>query len=107
MSEAISRSLQDAVEGYVLDVIFWHIMYNIIIVCSVEEEVDTLQDVVVMLQQKNGIKLPSTDEEWDMTPRCSLDVRRSHVVVDGVRAAEKKRFNSTNLLRVCCCSTSI
>ena len=42
-----------------------------------------------------------------MTPRCSLDVRRSHVVVDGVRAAEKKRFNSTNLLRVCCCSTSI
>ncbi len=102
MSEAISRSLQDAVEGYVLDVIFWQI-----IVCSVEEEVDTLQDVVVMLQQKNGIKLPSTDEEWDMTPRCSLDVRRSHVVVDGVRAAEKKRFNSTNLLRVCCCSTSI
>ena len=82
-------------------------MYNIIIVCSVEEEVDTLQDVVVMLQQKNGIKLPSTDEEWDMTPRCSLDVRRSHVVVDGVRAAEKKRFNSSNLLRVCCCSTSI
>ncbi len=71
------------------------------------EEVDTLRYVVLMLQRKNGMKLPSTAEEWDMTPCCDLDVRRSHMVVDGVRAAKKTQFNCTNLLRVCLISVTV
>ncbi len=97
VTEAITRSLQDGVEGYNFTLIFMTYI-SIIIMCI---EVNTLRDVVLMLQRKNGMKLPSTAEEWDMTPRCDLDVRRSHVVVDGVRAAKKTRFNCTNLLRVC------
>lgn len=114
MSEAIRRSLQD--EGCAVEVkqrcnihntiIDLHVYTFLHIVCSVKE-VGTLRDVVLMLQQKNGMKFPSTVDEWDMTPRCDIDVRRSHVVVDAVRAAKKKRFDSTKLLRVCLMSDAV
>ncbi len=56
---------------------------------------------MLALREKCGIYIPDvTSEEWDDIPRASIDVRRGFVVEDGIREARKKRFNTSNLLRV-------
>ncbi len=56
-----------------------------------------------MLQKDNGLTIAVTEDDWDSTPRCSVDVRRAFVVPDILREAKKKRFVVSNLLRVSTC----
>lgn len=61
----------------------------------------SLQDVIIQLQHKYGLCIPTTDEEWAMCSRMNVDIRRSDVLNDGIREAKKTRFDPTKLLKVC------
>ncbi len=56
---------------------------------------------MLALRAKCGIHIPDVNsEDWEVASRTSIDVRRGFVVEDGIREAKKKRFNTSNLLRV-------
>ncbi len=54
-------------------------------------EPERLKDLVKMLQKQNDFTIPVTTDDWDSTPRCSMDVRRAFVVNDALREAKKER----------------
>ena len=59
-----------------------------------------LKDVVLLLQKRNGIKIPETEEEWADASRNNIFIRRSQVLQDGLKEVKKSRFNPTKLLNV-------
>ncbi len=64
-------------------------------------ELNCLSHIVLALRAKCGIHIPDVNsEDWEVASRTSIDVRRGFVVEDGIREAKKKRFNTSNLLRV-------
>ncbi len=64
-------------------------------------ELNCLSHIVLALRTKCGIHIPDVNsEDWEVVSRTSIDVRRGFVVEDGIREAKKKRFNTSNLLRV-------
>lgn len=44
--------------------------------------------------------IPTDDDNWAECKRTYIDVRRSMVLVDGLREAKKLRFDPTKLLSV-------
>lgn len=56
-------------------------------------EPTSLKGVVLSLQRACGLRMAKTDEEWLLAPRTDVDIRRSMVVVDGLREAKKSRFD--------------
>lgn len=59
-----------------------------------------LEEVILALQRESGIMIPSTDELWSLSPRTTIDVRRSMILKDGLREGKKARFDPTKLLKV-------
>lgn len=67
---------------------------------SLKEELNSLQDIILVLQNNCGLKMPTTGAEWCDVPRTTFDVRRNFVLNDGLREARKSRFDPTKLLNV-------
>ena len=59
-----------------------------------------LKDVVLLLQKRNGIKIPETEEEWADASRNNICIRRSLVLQDSLKEVKKSQFNPTKLLNV-------
>ena len=77
-----------------------HVYMCVYILVASCREPACLKDIVSSLQRACGLRMPKTDEEWLQVPRTALDVRRSMVVVDGLREARKPRFDVTKLFNV-------
>ena len=60
----------------------------------------TLQEIILELRRDCGIMIPTTDEQWAMCPRTSIDIRRNCLIQDGLREAKKQRFDPAKLLNV-------
>ena len=70
------------------------------IVCTPYREPASLKDAINLLQEKCGIVIPKNDQEWEGVSRMCIDVRREHVLADGLREAKKSRFEPAKLLKV-------
>ena len=61
-----------------------------------------LKDIILFLQSQHGIKIPDSDQEWADAPRTSICIRRSMILQDGLKEANKARFDPGKLLKVNC-----
>lgn len=61
---------------------------------------DSTADCIKALQKSVGITIPHCMEEWIGVPRTEMDIRHSMVVEDGIRAACKRRFDPSKLIKV-------
>ena len=63
---------------------------------------ESTADCIKALQKSVGLTIPQSTLEWMDVPRTEVDIRHNMVVQDGIRAAGKRRFDPSKLIRVNC-----
>ena len=58
------------------------------------------REMVEALQRECHMQFPQTEEDWAHVPRMAVQIRRSAVLQDSLKAVRKKRFDSSKLLEV-------
>lgn len=57
-------------------------------------------ELLSSLQERCGVRVPVSDDDWEVVPRAHILVRREGVLEDALKEARKTRFDPTKILKV-------